>query len=563
MSQSITDQKSRGKRAAAFLADYYRSRGVRAAVGELSGTPLFLVAIGGAWALGWDWRLLILLPLSLLCGICISGLRSFHQTGRVYKQLSDLYANHPHWQFTPTTTADYLEALYHNSPPAAGAGDGAGEREFAKSILPPAEYHIGEHLRLVAIETAEETGVGVLATFATIDRAWVFLDGDPRAMRGFEHFKVLHEVGHTHLDGMLLSYATKGSLTQVSLTLVVVALMLRWEPASLALLAAYLLVFLSLTKFTMKWVNRHSRYIEELHADDFALERCPRLWFEDFSEQDVKDFAAAVCGNAPTDGGRGHTSPLFDAPLTDKQVEWRRTVLVNKLNRLLKGDEYKGGERVPVLSARLINLLLLCQQLSLIALSLALGLWHAELTTTRFVALLVVMTLITFAGFIVGQVGVVLATRWDANLNAKPVSERSAEEQKRLDSLDQGVRWRQKLETWRGEREDRDIDDDVPAAGTTGRLFLPDELNIQVNTRTFEAYLYHSKDIDYRISHFEYAPESHSVIVVMDDRTRLDLGIKLRWDLRPYFLKADEIRIVRTENRQPVDGIVVPLRKLS
>lgn len=523
--------------------------------------PLPLILVGAVWALGWDWRLLVLVPLSLICTMSIGALRSFHQTGRVYEQISDLYGNHPHWRFTRITTADYLEALYQNSLTPTNESGAAREQEFAKSVLTSSEYYGGDHLRFVVIETEEKAAVGVLATFATLNRAWVFLDGNPRAMQGFEHFKVLHEVGHTSPAGIVIGYAMRGNLTQLLLMLPVIAFMLKWETTTLLLLTLYLLVVLSMTKYTFRWIGRHMRYIEEMYADDFALERCPRHWFESFSGQDVKDFAHAICGNWPPGGRQEHASLVYDAPMTEDQVKWRRIVLVNKLNLMLKGDEYVAEERVPVLSANLIQLLTLCQNTLLAALALALGLQHAELTTARFVALVVMMMLITIAGLVVVQLGQLLATHWDANLNAKPLFERSPTEQKFLASLDKGTRWREQFDAWRLRMQDEGLDNDVPAAGTTGRLFMPKEVDLRVNERTSESYIFHGKVIDYDISHLEYVSDGHSIVVVMNDRTRLDLGVKLRAEIRPHFLKADQVLIIRTENRKSVGGVTVPLLK--
>jgi len=100
----------------------------------------------------------------------------------------------------------------------------------------------------------------------------------------------------------------------------------------------------------------------------------------------------------------------------------------------------------------------------------------------------------------------------------------------------------------------------VPARGTTGRVFMPNEVDLFANKKTKETYIFHGKVIDYNISHLVYVPEDHSVIVVMNDGTRLDLGVKLQWLVRPYFLKAREVFIVRTEDKKSVDGTVVPLR---
>lgn len=130
--------------------------------------------------------------------------------------------------------------------------------------------------------------------------------------------------------------------------------------------------------------------------------------------------------------------------------------------------------------------------------------------------------------------------------------------------------------TWQAEEEtERRADADKPeesggepgqspeyvlAKGTTGRLFMPKEVDLYVDKQTKQTYIFHGKVINYDISHLVYVPEDHSVIVVMNDKTRLDLGVKLQWLVRPHFIKAPEVYIVRTEDGKTVDGTTVPLR---
>lgn len=101
------------------------------------------------------------------------------------------------------------------------------------------------------------------------------------------------------------------------------------------------------------------------------------------------------------------------------------------------------------------------------------------------------------------------------------------------------------------------------APGQTGvraALFKPEEMDIYCNKVTLETYVFHGKEIDYdAIAHMEYDPEEKRVDIVMKDNTRLDLGVKIQWLVRPYFVKAKEVSIVQTKDREPVNGTVVPL----
>lgn len=94
----------------------------------------------------------------------------------------------------------------------------------------------------------------------------------------------------------------------------------------------------------------------------------------------------------------------------------------------------------------------------------------------------------------------------------------------------------------------------------TPALFQADEMDIYCNKVTKESYIFHSKTIDYqKIDHLEYDADDYSVDVVMKDSSRMDLGVKIQWLVRPWFSKAPEIFIVQTKDGESINGAVVPL----
>lgn len=101
------------------------------------------------------------------------------------------------------------------------------------------------------------------------------------------------------------------------------------------------------------------------------------------------------------------------------------------------------------------------------------------------------------------------------------------------------------------------------SAGGSGKaaLFLPEEMDIYCDKVTREVFIFHGKVVDYeKIDYLEYDPSDYSVDVVMKDGTRIDLGVKIQWLVRPYFSKAQDIMIVQTKDRESVNGTSVPLK---
>ena len=70
-------------------------------------------------------------------------------------------------------------------------------------------------------------------------------------------------------------------------------------------------------------------------------------------------------------------------------------------------------------------------------------------------------------------------------------------------------------------------------------LFKPEEMDIYCKKSTLECYIFHSQKVDYeKLDYLEYDPKTYTVDVVMKDGSRMDLGVKIQWLVRPYFTKA-------------------------
>ncbi len=107
----------------------------------------------------------------------------------------------------------------------------------------------------------------------------------------------------------------------------------------------------------------------------------------------------------------------------------------------------------------------------------------------------------------------------------------------------------------------KDWDPKGTGGPSKGVLFLPEEMDIYCNKVTREVFIFHGKVVEYdKISYLEYDPADYSVDVVMKDGSRMDLGVKIQWLVRPYFTKAPEIMIVQTKDGESVIGTSVPLK---
>jgi hypothetical protein len=86
-------------------------------------------------------------------------------------------------------------------------------------------------------------------------------------------------------------------------------------------------------------------------------------------------------------------------------------------------------------------------------------------------------------------------------------------------------------------------------------------MDIYCNKVTREVFIFHGKVVDYEsLDYLEYNPADYSVDVVLKNGSRMDLGVKIQWLVRPYFTKAQEIMIVQTKDGESVNGTSVLLK---
>lgn len=542
--------------------------GPRVLLSDLASFYLIPFFVGAVVAIGWDWRLLVLGPLIVLASQGISSITSYRRTWRIFKGVADLCRDNPHWRFTQMSTADYLKTLHRHTATPLSPPDESKERDFARSILSTTEFFLGDYLRFVVVDPGDESALGNLVTFSLPQRAWIFLNESPDRMNKLQHFSVLHEIGHTDPLIVAVGFNAEGHLARFLFSSIAIAILIKWDVTNLSILAVFSLTLLSMTQVTMKWLRSHLAYFDEIYADMFAVRRCPKHFFEGFSDEYIKDFANAVSDIADKNTMQTMALSRSVIQFTEEQKEWRRHNVANEINRLLR-DEASVPQLPPpkFTISRFRQVLGIVQEVTLIALLIALGLRSAELTTIRFAALILI-----FIGFVIAantyeQLLMGLVDLWDTRANI--ISSEIPEARKKvLDSYQRGAEIRdrrvqrkwQHLETLAKEEDDH-IEPEFVAPGLAGYLFDSDELDIHVNKVTNEATIFHGKVIDYDISHLEYYSQNHSVVVVMKDQTRFDLGVMLPWKLRPYFLKAKKVKIVRTIDRKPQEEVSVPLRK--
>lgn len=99
------------------------------------------------------------------------------------------------------------------------------------------------------------------------------------------------------------------------------------------------------------------------------------------------------------------------------------------------------------------------------------------------------------------------------------------------------------------------------ASGAANYLFKPEEMDIYVNKMTLETFVFHGKEVDYdSLEYMEYDHKACTVEVHKKDGTKIDLGVKIQWLIRPYWSKATDVYIVQTKDGKSVKGTSLPMK---
>jgi cell division protein FtsB len=519
--------------------------------------PLFIYLIVSTVIIGWDWRLIVILPLGILFSAVSSGSPTIFLVIKNYAEMQEFLVKFNHCEFTPVSVSEFIEVIDENSKDSINGSE--AKPRLKDSKLSDIEYFLGNHIRFIVVDEGDSEGpsLGTAVAYFLAEGSWIFLKSLPKDMTNLEKFIVLHEVGHTETLGNI-NWDYKGANLPVLLSLPIIAILIDWN---LITIIIYFIMFL-----VMSWrywhtqrIQKFIRFHDEVYADCFAFSKSKKAWFLNFPAEKIADVYCNSMQSTQADG-----LVKTDTPMTAEQAEVRRKVFINNIERLRQGEIISNDDFFGIIPLDKIKMYDLLQGVLIIILFIALGLYQANLTTSRFLIFsLLTIFLIIFATTLV-LLPSFLAKVIDYEFEYKEKEEFSDDEQKQLDRMYKTrgflTKVREKIQSKTQSFSNAAKNEEYTlAARTKDRLFLPEEVNLYVEFKPLKTYIFHDKKINYLdISHLIYMPEDYSVIVVRKDNVQLDLGVKLGDKIRPYFLKSKNVTITRTENREAVESIIVP-----
>lgn len=513
---------------------------------------------------GWP-----LIPYCIFTMLCFLGINlitwNFYSSFRILGELDNFLEENQHRRMTSIRTEQYFAKL-RMSAANIKAYD---EDEFRLQMTAMPSRFVTDFARLIVIETDNSASTGVLTTFNSFDGSWVFLSTHPDQMKRSQHFTVLHELGHTEMEGNM-SYLFPLTIKQFLLSILPFAVMIRWE----LLPVATLLITIGFAYWTLtvaRNVSRsYGRFWDEICADEFALMRSPAEWFRNFSDSDIEVVATSWSRSLPTDNS---TKTAVHSELTDDQSSLRKSNLAASIKSIRDGEELPKLDPLVIHRLKRFFLIRAFQMLTLLGLCILLGLQFGELSALRLTALGLIAVIAYMLGTAVRDYGDGMRHYVDSRIGfveggtLGKKAERRLNDYRMLRTVIDGFKALQLREITKGQYlaaiADHRIDTHFEVSGITGTMFTPDEVEVYAGPDE-GSWIYHRNPIDYSaISHLEFYKRNLSMVVAMADGTKRSLGTGVPWHVRPFFMENAQVTINRIENSQSAESDVVPLKVIG
>jgi hypothetical protein len=397
----------------------------RSALLILSTLPLLVFAATAAIRSHFSWRVIVL---TLFAFTVTGAVAIIANWGDIRRSMSDAHAfwrAFRHCTFTPVSVDAYSDSLRR----FCSREIGDSRTQLEEKVVPLWRFD-RKRLRIsvVSLPPDEDGPVpGYAVTYASLLGAWVLLHVPLKELTPLQYFVLLHEVGHTSV----VSFTDRGVEGTVRLAAVCAAPFLLASiaptPMQTVLLAGLAVGWCVAAVLEARRLEARAQLSDETFADKFAIERCPRDWYEQYSEEKI---AITLFG--------GPLSNEPDAFQHSQAVQARTQLFIDNLRRRRSGEELKS---LP--SIRKLYVASWLEAILALAIAVCCGFAAAPLNWARLLALTGLTVLALAAMCFVLGVFLLHAAILDDLFNVEKVNPNLAK------ILERGEDLRRNLQTWK------------------------------------------------------------------------------------------------------------------
>lgn len=534
--------------------------------GTLLTMPIFALEIVALYVHGWSWQTVLLLPLAFLLSFLINGIltqngiRMRDPSGGALLDLSSFLSKFQYTRFRLIENGPFLAGVLGAQEARQHFPEAFGKGSLRGSLMRGTLAHHGK-LRIVSLEDDNQRDAHFprsLVTFAGWSGAWVFIPAKTHNLSGLQKFQLLHELGHISGQAIARETATSSITLYASVVSLPFLLLRAQDHLIVALVLGFSMALQAWRARLARQRRSQHQLTDEIEADHFAFACSRPEWFKDYPAEHI---AQRLCGSAS---------------LSPEEIQLRQQAFVSSLNALRAGQQPPKGPKIPGApeswSEKIVFWSALAALLGAGAFySPASGLHLLAAAICSFLALLGYAMAARLTDYMEAlltvNVGGVPRDDWTVDQvrstkrSCLAISRRTQPPKIVVATYVLACNYIGQLYREEDAKATRHVG---LAPGTSGTLFAPSQLDIFVKkTLPPQVWIFHGKEINLRLVRLDYHPQEHWVCVHSEDGSSLDLGVKIRWLIRPFWEDATEVIVARTEQGRVVEQVVLPLRTVT
>lgn len=463
-------------------------------LGEAAGMSLAVAGVVIVFTEPLGWRSLAVLVSLTVMAFAVATLAHVPHALRTIHQFVEFLLQYGHCRFTPIYEREYFRALQASVPDEwlEFSQDWRNARQGRLHVLPGLARIQKGWLRIIVAETHPDDPAGplpaCLVTHSCMFGAWIIIGTHPRRLPGLQHHFILHELQHCTVHNSTVNPGRAWEIITTGATLLVLPILVT--PSMAAALLPLLAVVLTLTLLRMRGEAPAREHLhDEIRADLGALERSDPAWFGNLPGERVAD-------------ALGIREPL------------RRRVFTENLERMRGGERVLTPREVLPREGRLERATSTLHNLGLVTLMVTAGVLHAPLQGGR-LAILVTTAGLGLIGYFLALTALFMRAQYADYIVGRPVTETTL-----WQALPAEVVHHLAYARTRCGR--------VVPPDASDVLFEPGEAEASLDRPDGRALLIHQKPVDHAALHsLEYDAEDRCCAVVLNDGTRLDLGVRI------------------------------------
>jgi len=249
---------------------------------------LIVLDVAGLFMFGWNWRVLLVVPLTTIMQMALVIALAQKAMGREFSELAMFIGKFYDYRFERASPEEIVSVCRPRLP-------------AQESDTIPFFTRFNNRLRvLTVVEPLGGQPLEQVTAYASSLGVWLFLPFRLSEARGIRRFVLLHELGHSSFAAMAFGgrFGERTLSLEMQIALMLVPFKLRLDPVVWLAFAALALVAYVMVRWYERLMLRDTLIRDEIVADSYAFARCDPSSFGDHPPEVLAD---NLCGIEDTE----------------------------------------------------------------------------------------------------------------------------------------------------------------------------------------------------------------------------------------------------------------------